>query len=223
MNILVVDDDAHILQLVKIHLSKEGYKVLGAENAEQAFDLLDHMKPDLAIVDVMMPGMNGIEMTKILHKDYGIPVLLLTAKGELEDKEDGFLAGADDYVVRPFEPKELLFRVRVILRRSHKEFSSIIQVGNLTVNRTTFEISTGTQSAVIPLKEFELLALLASKAGYVVERGNIMEQIWGFDYQGDDHTLNTHMKRLREKLERLKANVEIHTIRRIGYKLEVKE
>ena len=222
MKILVVDDDPHILQLVSIHLSNEGYQVLGAENAELAFDILENTIPDLAIIDVMMPEMNGIEMTKILHKNYHIPVLLLTAKGELEDKAEGFIAGADDYVVKPFEPKELLFRVKVILRRNHKEYTSLIQVGNLTINRTTFEISTGEASAVIPLKEFELLALLASREGIAVERGTIMEQIWGYDYEGDDHTLNTHMKRIRERLERLNASVEIQTIRRIGYKLEVK-
>ncbi|MEK4486231.1 response regulator transcription factor [Psychrobacillus sp. FSL H8-0484] len=221
MKILVVDDDVHILQLITIHLTKEGYQVLGATNADEVLMILENQLPDLAVVDVMMPGMDGIELTTILNKDYQIPVLLLTAKGEMEDKAKGFLAGAEDYVVKPFEPKELLFRVAVILRRFRKEFTSIIEVGNLTINRNMFEISTGEQSAVIPLKEFELLALLASRVGYVVERGTIMEQIWGYDYEGDDHTLNTHMKRLREKLQRLHANVEIQTIRGLGYKLEV--
>lgn len=221
MKILVVDDDAYILQLVTIHLKKEGYQVMGAGSADEAFRILENELIDLAVVDVMMPGMDGIELTTILHKDYVIPVLLLTSKGELEDKTKGFLAGADDYVVKPFEPRELLFRVAVILRRSHKEFTSIIEVGNLTINRDMFEITTGEQSAVIPLKEFELIALLASRVGYVVERSKIMEQIWGYDYEGDDHTLNTHMKRLREKLQRLGANIEIQTIRGLGYKLEV--
>lgn len=221
MKILVVDDDVHILHLVTIRLQKEGYQVKGANEAEEALKILDEYMPDLAIVDVMMPRVDGIELTKILNNDYGIPVLLLTAKGALEDKTRGFLAGADDYVVKPFEPKELLFRVAVILRRHHKESTSIINVGNLTINRNMFEISTGEQSAVIPLKEFELLALLASREGYVVERGTIMEQIWGYDYEGDDHTLNTHMQRIRGKLQHLDANIEILTIRGLGYKLEV--
>lgn len=124
MKILVVDDDVHILQLVNIYLTKEGYQVLLAENAKQALALLEGNLPDLAVVDVMMPGMDGFTLTESLTQDYDIPVLLLTAKGELEDKERGFLAGSDDYVVKPFEPKELLFRIAAILRRLDKKKSS---------------------------------------------------------------------------------------------------
>ncbi|MNI08315.1 Heme response regulator HssR [compost metagenome] len=196
---------------------------MNASHAAEALDLLEREVPDLAIVDVMMPGMDGIELTKILSQDYGIPVLLLTAKGELEDKAKGFLAGSEDYVVKPFEPKELLFRIAVILRRFDKEYQSIIQIGNMTINRRVFEVSTGERSVVMPLKEFELLAFLASRAGQVIERSAIMEQIWGYDYEGDDYTLNTHMKRLRERLTHLGANIEISTIRGVGYKLEAKD
>ncbi|MNN38914.1 Heme response regulator HssR [compost metagenome] len=196
---------------------------MNASNAAEALDLLEHEVPDLAVVDVMMPGMDGIELTKIYSQDYGIPVLLLTAKGELEDKTKGFLAGSEDYVVKPFEPKELLFRIAVILRRFDKEYQSIIQIGNMTINRRVFEVSTGERSVVMPLKEFELLAFLASRAGQVIERSAIMEQIWGYDYEGDDYTLNTHMKRLRERLTHLGANIEISTIRGVGYKLEAKD
>lgn len=124
MKILVVDDDVHILQLVNIYLTREGYQVLLAENAKQALALLEGNLPDLAVVDVMMPGMDGFTLTEYLTQDYDIPVLLLTAKGELEDKERGFLAGSDDYVVKPFEPKELLFRITAILRRFDKKKSS---------------------------------------------------------------------------------------------------
>ncbi len=124
MKILVVDDDVHILQLVNIYLTREGYQVLLAENAQQALALLEGSLPDLAVVDVMMPGMDGFTLTESLTQDYDIPVLLLTAKGELEDKERGFLAGSDDYVVKPFEPKELLFRIAAILRRLDKKKSS---------------------------------------------------------------------------------------------------
>lgn len=195
--------------------------MLRASNATEALDMLENEVPDLAVVDVMMPGMNGIELTKILSQDYGIPVLLLTAKGALEDKAKGFLAGSEDYVVKPFEPEELLFRIAVILRRFEKEYESIIQVGNVTINRKTFEVSTGENSVIMPLKEFELLALLASRLNYVVERSTIMEQIWGHDYEGDDYTLNTHMTRVRERLTRLGANIEINTTRGVGYKVEV--
>ncbi|MNJ46945.1 Heme response regulator HssR [compost metagenome] len=183
--------------------------------------MLENEVPDLAVVDVMMPGMDGIELTKILSKDYGIPVLLLTAKGELEDKTKGFLAGSEDYVVKPFEPKELLFRIAVILRRFEKEYQSVIQVGNVTISRQTYEVSTGERTLVMPLKEFELLALLASRPNHIMERSMIMEKIWGHDYEGDDYTLNTHIKRLRERLTQLGANVEISTTRGVGYRLEV--
>ncbi len=219
---MVIDDDKNILQLVSIHLTREGYRVLQANNAAEALSLLEEEVPDLVVADVMMPGMDGIELTKILSDDFGIPVLLLTAKGDLEDKTKGFLAGSEDYVVKPFEPKELLFRISVILRRIKKDYKSIIQIGNILINRKSFEVSNGEQTAIMPLKEFELLALLATNANHVIERSSIMEQIWGHNYTGDDHTLNTHMKRLRDRLNRLEANVEISTIRNVGYKLEVK-
>jgi two-component system, OmpR family, response regulator len=222
LKIMVIDDDKNIVQLVSIHLTREGYRVLKAYSAAEALDMLEEEVPDLAVLDVMMPGMDGIELTRILSRDYGIPVLLLTAKGELEDKANGYLAGSEDYVVKPFEPRELLFRIAVILRRFEKEYQSVIEVGNVTINRKLFEVTTGERSVVMPLKEFELLALLASRQNHVVERSAIMEQIWGHDYEGDDYTLNTHMARLRERLTQLGADIEISTIRGIGYKLEVR-
>src|SRR5690554_238133 len=159
---MVIDDDMNILNLVSIHLKREGYRVLNASDAAEALEMLEREVPDLAVVDVMMPGMDGFELTKVLCQNYGIPVILLTAKGELEDKTKGFLAGSEDYVVKPFEPKELLFRIAVILRRFEKEYQSVIQVGNVTIHRKIFEVAVGQCSVVMPLKEFELLALLAS-------------------------------------------------------------
>ncbi|MFJ7678260.1 response regulator transcription factor [Peribacillus sp. NPDC097198] len=221
MKIMVCDDDKHILQLVSIHLMREGYDVIKANDAKEALYLLEEVVPDLAVVDVMMPGMDGIELTKILNQDYKIPVLLLTAKDQLEDKTRGFLAGSEDYVVKPFEPKELLFRIAVILRRFDKDSQNIIRIGNVTINRKIFEVSTESETLIMPLKEFELLSLLANRPNYVIERFTIMEQIWGHDYEGDGLTLNTHIKRLRNRLNRLGANIEINTIRGLGYKLEV--
>lgn len=143
MKILVVDDDPYILELVNIHLSQAGYAVEKAANGYQALELIENDIPDLAIVDVMMPGMDGYELTKTLRARADIPVLLLTAKGELEDKEKGFLAGSDDYVVKPFEPKELLFRVNAILRRYEKAIDMLIEAGPLTINRKSYEVSAG--------------------------------------------------------------------------------
>ncbi|MGE7949989.1 response regulator transcription factor [Lysinibacillus sp. NPDC093688] len=221
MKILVVDDDVHILQLVNIYLTREGYQVMQAENGQQALKLLEGNLPDLAIVDVMMPGMDGYTLTEILSQDYDIPVLLLTAKGELEDKERGFLAGSDDYVVKPFEPKELLFRIAAILRRLDKKNQVTIKVGRLVIDRRSFEVVIGEDTLVLPLKEFELLALLASRPNQVFTRSFIMEQVWGYDYDGDEQTLNTHVKRIRERLHRYEPGVEITTVRGVGYKLEV--
>ncbi|MGE7988398.1 response regulator transcription factor [Lysinibacillus fusiformis] len=220
MRILVVDDDVHILQLVNIYLTREGYQVLRAENAQQALVLLNGNLPDLAVVDVMMPGMDGFTLTETLTQDYDIPVLLLTAKGELEDKERGFLAGSDDYVVKPFEPKELLFRIAAILRRLDKKNQITIQVGHLVIDRRSFEVIIGEETLILPLKEFELLALLASRPNQVFTRSYIMEQVWGYDYDGDEQTLNTHVKRVRERLNRFDTAVEIITVRGVGYKLE---
>jgi len=220
MKILVVDDDVHILQLVNIYLTKEGYQLLLAENAKQALALLEGNLPDLAVVDVMMPGMDGFTLTEYLTQDYDIPVLLLTAKGELEDKERGFLAGSDDYVVKPFEPKELLFRIAAILRRFDKKNQVTIQVGKLVIDRRSFEVVIGENTLILPLKEFELLALLASRPHQVFTRSYIMEQVWGYDYDGDEQTLNTHVKRIRERLNRYDTAVEITTVRGVGYKLE---
>jgi len=220
MRILVVDDDVHILQLINIYLTREGFQVLRAENAQQALALLNGNLPDLAVVDVMMPGMDGFTLTETLTQDFDIPVLLLTAKGELEDKERGFLAGSDDYVVKPFEPKELLFRIAAILRRLDKKNQITIQVGQLVIDRRSFEVIIGEETLILPLKEFELLALLASRPNQVFTRSFIMEQVWGYDYNGDEQTLNTHVKRVRERLNRFDTAVEIITVRGVGYKLE---
>lgn len=221
MKILVVDDDPYILELVNIHLSQAGYAVEKAANGYQALELIENDIPDLAIVDVMMPGMDGYELTKTLRARADIPVLLLTAKGELEDKEKGFLAGSDDYVVKPFEPKELLFRVNAILRRYEKAIDMLIEAGPLTINRKSYEVSAGKKIYLFPLKEFELLSILASRPNQVLTRETLLERVWGFDYEGDEQTLNVHIKRLRDKLEKLAKNVVISTVRGVGYKLEV--
>lgn len=221
MKILVVDDDSNILELVNIHLSQAGYEVMKASNGIEALELLDEDLPDLAVVDVMMPGMDGYELTKRLRDEANIPVLLLTAKGELEDKEKGFLAGSDDYVVKPFEPKELLFRINAILRRYDKAVDVHIRVGPLKINRQSYEVSIGKKILLLPLKEFELLSVLASKPNHVFERDLLIERVWGFDYEGDEQTLNVHIKRLRDKLEGLPEGIKISTVRGVGYKLEV--
>ncbi|WP_342430970.1 response regulator transcription factor [Neobacillus sp. FSL H8-0543] len=221
MKILVVDDDLYIQQLVSIHLSREGYQVIRANHAEEALAFLEEKTVDLAIVDVMMPGMNGFELTKILTEDFSIPVILLTAKGQLDDKEQGFLSGSEDYIVKPFEVKELLFRVAVVLRRVERALETVINVGNLLIDRKSFEVTINQETILLPLKEFELLSLLASRINKITPRTALIEQAWGVDYEGSEQTLNTHINRIRERLKKYEATVEIQTIRGIGYKLEV--
>ncbi|MDQ0185821.1 response regulator transcription factor [Cytobacillus sp. FSL W7-1323] len=221
MKILVVDDDIYIQQLVSIHLSREGYHVYRANHAEEALSFLEDSIVDLAIVDVMMPGMNGFELTKLLSEDFLIPVILLTAKDQLDDKEKGFLSGSEDYIVKPFEVKELLFRVAVILRRTQRAMETVIKVGNLMMDRRSFEVMINQQTILLPLKEFELLSLLASRVNKITPRAALIEQAWGLEYEGSEQTLNTHINRIRERLKRNQSLVEIQTIRGIGYKLKV--
>ncbi|WP_084242751.1 response regulator transcription factor [Planomicrobium okeanokoites] len=220
MKILVVDDDLYIQQLVAIHLGNEDYTVFRATDAEQALLLLEEQLVDLAIVDVMMPGMDGFDLTRILTQDLNIPVILLTAKGQLEDKEQGFLSGSEDYVVKPFEPKELLFRVAVVLRRSERSVQENLQSGNVTINRRNFEVAIGDETVILPLKEFEILSLLVSRANLATPRGLLFEYVWGEGHDVSEMTLNTHINRIRDRLKRYGATVEIHTMRGIGYKLE---
>lgn len=219
MRILVVDDDPFIRKLIGIHLKKEGYDAQFASDGLEALTLLEEGELDLAIVDVMMPKMDGVTLTKRLAQE-GIPVLMLTAKTTLEDKEKGFLAGADDYMVKPFEPKELLFRMRAILRRFQKLERSQTKLSNMLIDRQTFEVKVGEQVLLLPLKEFELLSILCGRPDIVFSRDQLMEQVWGYDYEGDDFTLTTHIKRLRTRLEEVNAQVKIQTVRGIGYKIE---
>lgn len=220
-HILIVDDDSNILDLVHIHLTRAGYEVTKAINGIQALQLTENNIPDIAIVDVMMPEMDGFTLTKKLRENFDIPVILLTAKGELEDKEKGFLAGSDDYIVKPFEPKELLFRIQAVLRRYDKAVDLFIQTGPMLINRQNYEVTIDKKVLFLPLKEFELLSILASRVGQVFTREFLIERIWGFDYDGDDQTLNVHIKRLREKIKPLTDEVWITTVRGVGYKLEV--
>lgn len=218
--ILAVDDDIHTLELISIYLSQSGYRVIKAINGKEGLDILEHELPDLAIIDVMMPIMDGFQLTKIIREQYNIPVLLLTAKGKLEDKEKGYIAGSDDYLVKPFEPKELLFRIRAILRRYDKTSDVNIRIGNMLINRKSFEVQVGEEVLVLPLKEFELLSKLASKPNQVFTRDQLIETVWGVDFEGDEQTLSVHIKRIRERLTKLETAIQITTVRGIGYKLE---
>ncbi|MFE5323474.1 response regulator transcription factor [Paenibacillus sp. NPDC056579] len=223
MHLLVADDDPHIRELLRFHLDKEGYVVHEAEDGEQASHRLENEPIHLAVVDIMMPFKNGLELCEEIRSHYDIPVIMLTAKGSMEDKEQGFLSGTDDYLVKPFEPRELLFRIKALLRRYQMVSSEIIKLRNTTIDRKSYEIRIDDELYTIPLKEFELLSHLASNPGRIYTREQLLRHIWGADYEGDSRTIDVHIKRLRDRFYDKTDDFVITTIRGLGYKLEVQE
>jgi len=219
--ILVVDDDPHIRELASLFLRNDGFEVVEAADGLEALSRLDSVKVDLAIIDVMMPKMDGWELCRELRTTFDIPILMLTAKGETSQKLKGFELGTDDYVVKPFEPLELVARVHALLKRYRLAVSQTIRVGELTMDRKTFEVKVNGESLTLPLKEFELLFKLASYPGRTFSREQLIEDIWGYDFVGTDRTLDVHINRLRERFPQEKHSFKITTIRGLGYRLEV--
>ncbi|WP_372632035.1 response regulator transcription factor [Cohnella sp.] len=223
IRVLAADDDPSIRELLRLTLSMEGYVVLEAEDGEKASRICETEQVHLAIVDVMMPGKDGLELCREIREHYDIPIILLTAKDQLEDKEQGYLAGTDDYVAKPFEPKELLFRIKALLRRYRLVSAETIRLGSVEIDRKGYEIRIEGEPVTIPLREFELLAQLASQPGRIYTREQLIGLIWGADYEGDARTVDVHVKRLRERFSDRKEDFVIATIRGLGYKLEVKD
>lgn len=220
-SILVADDDPHIRELLRFYLHKEGYKALEAADGREALDVLEVENVQLAIVDIMMPNMDGYDLCAEIRNTYDIPVIMLTAKGELIDKEKGYTAGTDDYVVKPFEPKEVLFRIKALLRRFQMVSEVEIRLGNTIINRKSYEVHSNGKSIILPLKEFELLAQLASYPGRIFTREQLIEHVWGNDFIGIDRTVDVHVKRLRERFADSKDDFTIETVRGKGYKLNL--
>ncbi|WP_219836761.1 response regulator transcription factor [Paenibacillus sp. R14(2021)] len=219
--LLVVDDDPHIRELIRIFLAREGFDIVEAGDGEEALAVLEHTQVLLVILDVMMPNMDGWELCRELRRAAELPVLMLTAKGETSQKVKGFELGADDYLVKPFEPLELVARVRALLKRYRIATSQAVQVGGVQLNRETYVVTMGDSSMTLPMKEFELIFKLASYPGKTFSREQLIEQLWGFDYEGDERTVDVHIKRLREKFPEERSGFRIQTIRGLGYRLEV--
>lgn len=216
---LVVDDDPEILEYVASHIEKEGYHAVTQPSGETAEAYVMHHDIDIAIVDIMMDHMDGFELCKILKYDYNYPVIMLTARDALTDKERAFLAGTDDYVTKPFEVAELLFRIKAVLRRYQIQTHVYLRLGNLEIDQKQLEVKVNNRGMILPNKEFALLSLLVSYPRQVFERETLIEKIWGFDYEGDTRTVDVHVKRLRTRLKKLGANVQIETVRGLGYKV----
>lgn len=218
--ILVVDDDPNIRELVSLFLRREGYEVIEATNGEDALTRLEAVKPDLAVIDVMMPKMDGWALCAELRESFDMPLLMLTAKGETAHKVKGFELGADDYVVKPFDPPELIVRVKALLKRYRIASSQVVELGGLSMNRSDFQLVANGEKILLPPKEFELLFKLASYPGKTFTREHLIEQLWGMNYEGDERTVDVHIKRLRERFPEEDFGFRIVTIRGLGYRLE---
>ncbi|ULO05038.1 response regulator transcription factor [Paenibacillus sp. 19GGS1-52] len=220
-NILITDDDAHIRTLLKHVLTRDGYLVIEAADGQEAIHKLKDNTVDLAVVDVMMPHVDGLELCQYIRETYDIPIILLTARQQLSDKEQGYLRGTDDYLTKPFEPEELLFRIKALFRRYSIASNDKIRLKSLVIDRKNYEINVGNEILLLPVKEFELLAQLAQYPGRLFSRSELIELVWGADYEGDERTVDVHIKRLRQRFLDYQDDFMIRTVRGIGYKVEL--
>lgn len=218
--ILVVDDQENIRNLIATYLIRDGYQVFQAGDGLEAFDVIEGTQIDLMIADIMMPNMDGIALTHELRTSlYTFPILMITAKESIEDKKIGFRAGTDDYMVKPIDFDEMLLRVEALLRRAKIANEHRIVVGKVTLDYNTLTVTTGAESVLLPKKEFYLLFKLLSYPQKIFTRRDLMDEIWGFDNETDERTVDVHIKRLREKFDDL-TEFKIETVRGLGYKVE---
>ena len=227
--ILVVDDDANICELLRLYLTKEGYQVTTANDGEEGLEKFNQLKPDMVLLDVMMPRMDGLEVCRRIRKLGNTPVMMLTAKGETFDKVLGLELGADDYMVKPFDTKEVVARIKAVLRRctvttSQTESSEgVIEFDNLRLDMNSYELRVKGKVVEAPPKELELLFCLATDTTRIYTRDQLLDEVWGFEYYGDSRTIDVHVKRLREKLAGASDKWELKTVWGVGYKFEVRQ
>lgn len=224
--ILVVDDDENICELLRLYLEKDGFSVFVANNHEQAFKYIQIHNPDLILLDVMLPGLDGWQICREIRKTSNVPIIMLTAKSETFDKVLGLELGADDYITKPFESKEVVARIKAVLRRSSEndkaENAKEVNYDKLCINITNYDLIVDGKSIDTPPKELELIYHLASNPNRVYTRDQLLDEVWGFDYYGDSRTVDVHVKRLREKLEGVSDKWSLKTVWGVGYKFEVK-
>ena len=221
--VLVVDDDKNICEVIKMYLENSGYHVKVANDGREAQETFSSYKPDLVLLDVMLPYLDGIDVLKWIRRDNETPVIMITAKGETFDKVLGLELGADDYIVKPFEPKELMARVKAVLRRytSEGDNKETLSFDNLVIDINSYSVTYKGQEIKMPPKEFELLHFLASNKNRVFTREQLLCEVWGYDYPGDPRTVDVHVKRLREKVAG-GDTWQLETVWGVGYKFEVK-
>ncbi|MFS0646894.1 response regulator transcription factor [Siminovitchia sp. 179-K 8D1 HS] len=223
IRILVAEDDPHIQRLIKVYLEPEGFEILQAFDGEEAIRLMENNQVDLVILDIMMPKVDGFDVCQEIRQFSTVPILMVTAKGETKDKVDGFRSGTDDYIVKPFDPVEFVLRVKALLRRYRIAYSSTVTIGLLKLDEKKQSVEIEDQIIVLPPKEFQLLFKLASYPGNIFTRCQLIEQIWGVDYEGDERTVDVHIKRIRQRFEKWTDQFRIVTVRGLGYQLEVKK
>ena len=225
VSVLVAEDDKNIAELLQLYLEKEGYAVTIAPDGGQALSKFRAIKPDLVLLDVMMPVMDGWGVCRAIRAESKTPIIMLTAKGETDDKVNGLKAGADDYITKPFEMKEVLARMEAVLRRSGVAATDVkarrLVFDKLIIDMDAFELTVDGKKVDTPPKEMELLFHLASSPNRVYTRNQLLDEVWGFDYFGDSRTVDVHVKRLREKLEGVSDAWSVKTVWGVGYKFEV--
>lgn len=228
--ILVVDDDPNICELLRLYFQKAGFELYCASDGSSALDLFRLQKPDLIFLDLMLPVINGREVCRLIREKSSVPIIMLTARDTPEDKLAGFDLGADDYIVKPFDPLESVARARALLRRAlgrnfeedlPKARNEVIRAGNLTIDANTYHIQIADTPISLKPKEFQLLLFLFKNPNRVFSREQLLENVWGYDYGGETRTVDVHIKRLRQKLKSPGEPWEIRTIWGVGYKLEV--
>lgn len=225
--ILIIDDDINICELLRLYLEKEGFEAAVVTNGLQAIDTFNATSPDLILLDIMLPGLDGWQICREIRKTSQTPIIMLTAKGETFDKVLGLELGADDYITKPFETKEVIARIKAVLRRSAAQSSSAdtvkeVSYDKLVVNLTNYELIVNGKPIDTPPKELELIFHLASNPNRVYTRDQLLDEVWGFEYYGDSRTVDVHVKRLREKLEGVSDKWELKTVWGVGYKFETK-
>ncbi len=224
--ILIVDDDRNICELLRLYIEKENFETAIANTGRAALDLFASFRPDLVLLDIMLPELDGWQVCREIRKTSQCPIIMLTAKGEVFDKVLGLELGADDYVVKPFEAKEVVARIKAVLRRigkTDKPSVQIVEYDKLSINLTNYELKVDGKVIDTPPKEMELIYHLASNPNRVYTRDQLLDEVWGFDYYGDSRTVDVHVKRLREKLEGVSDQWSLKTVWGVGYKFEVKD
>jgi DNA-binding response OmpR family regulator len=221
--IMVVDDDPHIRELVNLYLSDEGFEIVESANGEEAWRYISEQSVEMVILDIMMPKLDGFELCRRIRALGDMPILIITAKSEADQKIKGFRLGTDDYLTKPFDPTEMVLRVKALLKRYRITTDKQVRMGDLTLDRLGYQIVDGQNETctTLPLKEFELLYKLASYPGQLFTRSHLIDQIWGIEYEGDERTVDVHIKRLRERFAAYEATFRIVTLRGLGYRLEV--